>query len=217
MCKSTMMAVMLMFGMASAYALAVQTGTLVTEPVNTQTRSLPVMNYLIELGKEYDYFFTIEEAWKDDDSTDSITNHWLPRAAQKTSLTEELEQVRQAVPNFVYEIDRAHPKIIHVKDGRLAQQQDYALEDVIKTITFNGKLPDLVSEINRQGGRVAAPLITFNNETWDYSTVVRVKGEGLKVRDVLSDFIPLEGRRSRILWMARTRLGPKQVSNIRYP
>jgi hypothetical protein len=215
--KLTVMVVMFITGMVSAYALTIQKEKPATETAKTQANPLPMLNYLLELGKTHDCFFTIEEAWKEDDLTDSVINHWLPRAAQQTSLIEELEQVRQIVPNFVYEIDQAHPRIVHIKDERLAQQKDYALEEVIKSIAFTGKLPDLVSEINRQGVRVSAPLITFNNETLDYNTIVQVKGEDLKVREVLSNFIPLEGRGSRILWIARTKLGAKQESSIRYP
>jgi hypothetical protein len=192
-------------------------GSLGKTALNDKTNPLPILNYLVELGKDYDYFFTIEEAWREEDLADSIVNHWVQRSSQKKTVKEELEQLQQAVPNLGYEIDSVNPKIVHIKDMRLTQQKDYGLEAVIKSIEFTGKVHDLVSEINHQGIPVSAPLITFNNETMDYDTVLQVKGVGLKVRDALSNFIQLEGRRSRILWTARTKLGQREVSYVRYP
>ena len=75
----------------------------------------------------------------------------------------------------------------------------------------------VVTAIGHQGIPVFHLPITFNNETLDYNTVVQIKGDGIRVRDALSDFIPLEGRRSRILWVARTKIGEAEMSYVRYP
>ena len=207
----------LILGISSAYTLQVPRKSLATTALQDNANSLPMLNYLFELGKSYNCFFTIEEAWREDDLTDSIINHWLQRTVQNRSLEQELDHLRQSIPNFSYEIDRQNPKIIHINDSRLAQQKDYALEAVIKTIDFTGKVHDMVNEIKRQGIAVSALPITFNNESMDLTTVVRVRGEGLKVREALSNFIELEGRRSRILWVARTKIGKEEISSIRYP
>lgn len=169
------------------------------------------------IGQEYDCYFTIEKAWPENDSTDSITVRSVQRPSQLKSLKQQLEQLQQDVPDLVYEFDRANPRLIHIKDKRLDQQKDYALESVIKSIDFKGSLHELVDEITRQGIAVTALRITFNQETLDYDTTVRVKAEGLKVRDALSNFILLEGRRSRILWIAGTELRQNKVTDIRYP
>lgn len=217
MCKFMTVFIALILGISSAYTLQVPRKSLATTALQDNANSLPMLNYLFELGKSYNCFFTIEEAWREDDLTDSIINHWLQRTVQNRSLEQELDHLRQSIPNFSYEIDRQNPKIIHINDSRLAQQKDYALEAVIKTIDFTGKVHDMVNEIKRQGIAVSALPITFNNESMDLTTVVRVRGEGLKVREALSNFIELEGRRSRILWVARTKIGKEEISSIRYP
>jgi len=216
-CKLTAVVVVLMVGISSAHALKVQRGSHAKYALGNQVSPLPMLNYLVELGKKYNCFFTIEEAWREDNLMDSISNHLLQRASQNMSLEQELNRIRQSIPNFSYELDRTNPKIVRIKDSRLAQQKDYALDAVIKTIDFTGKVHDLVNEINRQGIPVSALPITFNNETLDSVTIVQVKGEELKVRDALSNFIELEGRRSRILWVARTKIGKEEISSVRYP
>jgi hypothetical protein len=45
---------------------------------------------------------------------------------------------------------------------------------------------------------------------------VHVKGQGLTVREVLSNYIPLSGRGSRTLWIARTKFGKQEKSHIRF-
>lgn len=211
------MVAFLILGTSSAYNLGVPRGSAVTFALEDKTNPLPMLIYLVYLGNDYDRFFTIEEAWRDDDSTDNIVAHWLQRSSQKKSFNEELEQLRQTIPNLGYEIDKVNPQIVHIADTRLARQKNYGLEGVIKTIDFTGKVNDLVAAISNQGIPVLHLPITFTNETLDYETVVHVKGEGLQVRDALSKFIQLEGRRDRILWIARTKIGEREVSYIRYP
>jgi len=50
----------------------------------------------------------------------------------------------------------------------------------------------------------------------DFMTQVHVKGKRLGVRSALSDFIPLEGRTNRILWVAKTNMGPQETTYIRF-
>ena len=102
-------------------------------------------------------------------------------------------------------------------DARLAQQKGYALESLIKRIVFTGKVNDLPSEIGRHGIPVSLPPIMDIRAYPDHTTTVQVKGEDLKVRDALSNFIPLEERRGRILWIASTKLGQGEMTYVYYP
>jgi len=102
-------------------------------------------------------------------------------------------------------------------DARLAQQKEYGLESAIRSIDFTGKVNELPSEIGKQGIPLSPLSITFRFEQADYSTEVHVRGEELKVRDALSNFVPLQGRTKRILWIARTKLGQGEVTYVYYP
>ena len=181
----------------------------------SERQSVPLSQLWVELGKNYDRFFTLEEAWKDGEPWSKLESQRVQRSTEKKTLEQELEQLRQTVPDFNYEINNADSRIVHIIDARLARQKEYGLERVINSIDFTGKVNELSTAIANQGIPVSPPQLMSTHEQADYSTVVRVKGEGLKVRNALSNFIPLEGR-GRILWIARTKLGQGEVSYIYY-
>src|SRR5262249_4363793 len=137
------------------------------------------------------------------------------RTPQRHELVEELEQLRRTVSNFGYEFDFLNSRIVHIIDARLKQQKGYALEATIKSLDFSGRAHDLPNEIGKQEIPIATPTGFSTHEQSDYSTVVRVKGEGLTVRGALSNFVKLEGR-ERILWIARTKLKQGATSYVFY-
>lgn len=215
--KSITFATLLLLGSVTVIALSSQGAKTLAQTPENQATPLPLLNYLVELGRDNDCFFTIEEAWEADKPTDSIDAHWLRRASKKQNLEQELEYLRQTISHFTYEVDKANPRIVHIRDARLAQQKAYGLEGVVKRIDFKGLVNDLPAEIQKQGLLISPPLISETFQQTDYTTVAQVKGEGLKVRDALSNFIPLEGRKKRILWIARTKLGQGEVTYVYYP
>lgn len=182
-----------------------------------QTIPLPMKEYLGEIGRAYDCFFTIEETWTEATRSDITTNHVLPRPLQMKGLKEELDYLSQVLPNFTYNVDKVNPRLIHIIDKRLTKQDGYSFERVILNINFKGKVNDLPSEIGRLGMTISSPKLLDLREHKDFSTEVEIKGDRLKVRDALSNFVQLEGRRNRILWIARTKLGQGEVSYVHYP
>jgi hypothetical protein len=95
--------------------------------------------------------------------------------------------------------------------------QGYGLESVIKSIDFAGSTSELVAAIGKQGITVSPQRALFTNEFQDYDTVIHVNGEGLRVRDALSNFLPLAERKGRILWIARKKLAEGEVTYVYYP
>lgn len=172
----------------------------------SEKNSKPLPALLLKLGQKYDCYFTIEEAMADGEPINSLEAQWVQMRSAQPSLAQELDQLRQTVPNLTYEVDRTNPRIVHLIDSRLAQVDKYSLEGMIKTIDFKGTVNDLVTEIARQGLPISPPNFIFTHEQPDFSTKVEVKGDNLKVREALSHFISLEGRGSRVLWIARTKL-----------
>lgn len=215
--QSIMPAVIVILGTISIIIVQTQTAKLMDTSSRDQANPLPLIDYLGKLGEEYDYFFTVEVAAADTSGEKALVSHWVQRRPGTKDLQQELERLRQDISNFSYEVDKSNPRIIHVMDVRLEQFNGYALERIIPEITFTGKVNDLPAEIGKQGIPIAPPLLMSFNETRDTTTVLEVKGVGLKVRDALSDFLPLEKRRTRILWIASTRINQEGISYVNYP
>ena len=214
-CKFMIIAATLVFGITGTHSLRAYTKRHMTD--SSKKQEVFLVQYLAELGDAYDCFFTIEEAWKDGEPVNTMESYSAQSPSRSENLQKNLEKLRQTVPNFTFEIDKGNPRIVHIMDIRLAQQKGYGLERVVKNIDFKGNVNDLVTAIGKQGIPVSQPVLTDTHEGMvrDYMTVVNVKGNDLKVRDALSNFIPLEGR-SRIIWIARTKLGPGEISNIQF-
>ena len=175
-----------------------------------------VSQFLGELGRDYDRFFTIEEAWKQGEAMNALESQLVQRSSAGKDLTARLEQLHRSVPNLTFRSSESNSRIVHIIDARLAQQNTYALESVIKHIDFTGPVDDLVRAVAQQGISVTPQSTMFLNEFKDYSTVAHLQGNNIKVRDALSNSISLR-RGSRILWIARTKIGQKEVTRIYYP
>ena len=212
--KLMIVAALFIFGTSSALAPQARGNRYMNEASATQ--SVLLTKYLVQLGKDYDCFFTLEEAWNDGESMNMMEAQWVQGFSEMKGLQQDLERLRQTVPNFTFETNKQNPRIIHIIDARLKRLKGYGLESRIKSIDFTGTVFDLVAAIGKQELHVLPQKSLLTNEFWDYRTVAHVKGEGLKVRDALSNFIPLEPQK-RIIWISRTKIGQKEVSYIRYP
>src|SRR5262245_41462028 len=125
--------------------LGVRTGS------SEQARQKVLVKVLLdELGKKYDRFFTIEEAWRDGESMGAIESCWLERSGQ-SGLQKELEHLDQVIPNFTHEVDKRNPNVVHIIDSRLIKQKEYGLSRTVSKIDFKGTGGDLVRAISRQG------------------------------------------------------------------
>lgn len=215
--QSIMSAAIVILGTISIITLQTQTAKLMVTPSRDQANPLPLIDYLGKLGEEYDYFFTVEIAAADTGTEKAIVSHWVQQRPGNKNLQQELERLRQDTSNFAYEVDISNPRIMHVMDARLKQFKGYALESIITEINFTGKANDLPAEIAKHGIPIAPPLLMSFNETRDSTTVLELKGVALKVRDALSDFLSLEKRRTRILWIASTRINQEGISYVHYP
>src|SRR5262245_14531955 len=211
-CKTIAIAVLFMLGATPlASTLGQGKGTM----SSAESQSIPIDRFLQELGKKYNTYFTIEETWTDDQSMRLIRSALVPRLSKAESLVQELEYLKKGVPNLTYEVDQANPRIIHIIDSRLLSQKNYALERVIPSIDYNGPVSELADAIGKLGVSISSqrgqPIGQL--EVRDWVSVVHVKGERLKVRDALSEFLPLD-RLGNILWVATTKFGPGEATDV---
>jgi hypothetical protein len=182
-----------------------------------QDRPMSLTEILVGLGVKHGRFFTLEEAWKDGESDNWMEVYNVQWHEQNKDIVQDLEKLRQVVPNFAYRMDRTKPQIIHISDSRLTKLKGYGVEDSIKRINFTGIGFDLVNEIGQQGIPISSrgPLSPEEMLGIDHSTRFHADGKGLKVRDALSNYIPVKGR-APIIWIARTRLERGEKTYIRY-
>jgi hypothetical protein len=188
--------------------------------VNSQgdDQSFPVSTLLDELGRKYGYYFTVEEIWNNGETMNKLQSHRIQRPQMGDNILQDLGALSRLVPGMTFKIDEADSKIVHIIDTGLAHQKGYALEQTIDSIDFSGSVFDLVKLLETRGVRVSSrgTIDIHELSTMDFATQVHVKGKQLSVRRALSDFIPLEGRSNRILWVARTKKGSDEISFVRF-
>lgn len=180
---------------------------------------LPAIFFLEELANKYDCYVTLEEGWEEGGSRNELEGRLVQRGSGQEGLQQELEYLRQVIPYLTYEIKEGSPRVTHLIDTRLLRQEGYGVERILQSIDFEGTINDLITTIGKQGVSITpeTSFILGGIEFPDRSTRVNVKGEAVKVRDVLTKFVPVERGRGRILWIARTKLTPGSVTTIYYP
>jgi hypothetical protein len=177
-----------------------------------------VQELLADLAKKNDVTFTLEEAILEDGGMGRIRSFRHRMPLENMDLKAALDDLAQKVPNLSWRADANNPKIIHIIDDHLLNRKGYALESTINDIDFSGTVSGLVDAIAAKGVPVSSVGLFDSHEllVTDFITTVQVKGKSLKVRDALSDFVPLQGR-GPILWIAETHVnGSDPNSYIRF-
>ncbi len=183
---------------------------------NTSVEKVSVRDILEDLGKRYDRFFTIEEISSE---MGNILYRRSERLVSNKNILEELDQLSKLIPDLTYRVDKREPRIIHVSDTRVGRQKGYALDRIVSRIDFTGPVYELIKVLRNQGIRISGGGMAMGVDEWlvtDFGTKVHVRGKRLRVRNVLSDFIPLEERSSRILWIAETKPVEGETTRLRF-
>lgn len=184
-------------------------------------RSMPLLNVLAMYGEKHNCFFAIEEvANENTEVINSISSSSLQEPVYKKNSVQTfsgmLDELGQMLPNAYIEANADNPNIIHIIDTRLKNQEGYSVNGVISTIDFEGTLPGLIKSISKQKPNILTPPFTLTHEYNDGTTVVRIKGNNLTIREILSNFIKLP-RQNKIIWIARTTLGKDKKTYIYFP
>lgn len=184
-------------------------------PELTQQGEMSFLQVLTSLGSDYGVYFTVEQTGERGEPVNFFESKLLKaRLQHRGDLLQELEELHRTLPTLTYEVSKSNSQIIHFIDARLRERHDYALEQTIRSIDFTGMVFDLVDALGKRGIAVS-PRGSFDiSNPPDLGTQVHVRGEGLRVRDALSNFVPLERRTSRILWISCTELGEGETSYV---
>src|SRR5215813_11819100 len=203
----------LSFSPLAGVSLSSQEGT----SADTKEPRIALGNALPRLGKTCDCFFTLEEAWRNGESTNAMEAADVPERILGQSPQQAMDVITVMVPNFTYAVDRVDSRIIHIKDKRLAAIERYGLDQTIGPFEFQGEVYALIEAIARLGVPIAPRRQFGIGEPVDNHSQIRVKGGSMQVRAALSNFIPLEQKaKSRILWIARTGLDNRPVTTQVY-
>jgi hypothetical protein len=180
---------------------------------------------LHQLAEDHDCYFTIETAYTEGESMNAFTSQLIKRTDKPSGVSNSeqlrlrLTQICSTINNFAFFTNTSNPRIIHLVDKRLVGQAGYAMDMVVTNISFVGKIPDLFERINSFGIPVSQQMSFGIGDPLhfaiDTTTVLNVKGTNLPVRDVISNFIDLQGY-SRVVWVATTKIGHNEPSQITF-
>lgn len=187
-------------------------------PGAPQDQPVPLSSALQGMGADYDRFFTVEEAVTGDVMSPLPRSRPVVRPGKKFGLIREMEELRRTVPGFTYHVSRREPRVIHVVEATLTRRKDYGMSAMVARIDFTGTLMALTSAIEMRSIPVAPSLVHDADDFpfLDFRTEVKVGARRMSVRDVLTDFFPLWGRGSRIIWTAETKAGQKEKTLVEF-
>src|SRR5262249_33348184 len=101
-------------------------------PRDGDQQQTTLMQYIEMLGDRFDCFFTLEEGFNKDEPTANFDQRYIEKfglhrqAHEESSYVEvRLEELKQAVPHFDFQINTSNPRIIHIIDARLNQRKNY--------------------------------------------------------------------------------------------
>jgi hypothetical protein len=198
-----------------------------TQKAATHVVKVSLEGLLADLGSKYDRYFTIEDVTGQgelalrsyhSDRKCPITGKCETTSPSAKDLAEELDAIAQGNPNFRYKIDNNNPKIVHIIDNRLAARSDYPMERTLATVQFEGTPWDLVKYLHQRGIALNYMANSLGLESAvDVQTKITINVPSATVRGILSDFIVLDAKRSRILWVSQAELSPGTVMDIWYP
>jgi hypothetical protein len=172
-----------------------------------QEGSLPVVDvesYLYREGERLDCYFTLEldhEAELEGRGLGSLSMPLIPTTNDVAGLVSLL---RKKWPNVLIFQSSSNPRIIHIEGASLAKSSDYVMEKEID-FSFSGFLQDVPNALGQKlGGRITEPRVYYSFQgSGDWATTIKLDARNRKVRDILTDAVPLKNY-SRILWRSQT-------------
>lgn len=167
-------------------------------------QKVPWESYLKMAADKLDCYLTLELLYNDDRASHALAQSDVRDDREVSSIEELIEIVSRDVKGISFLRNARQGSIIHVIDDRLKSIPDYSLEKTI-TIDFSGtlnwlttvELPKRLPGIGERRGGLRGEDVA------DYATRVTLNVKDQKLRDVLTDCVPLEVYKS-ILWRAET-------------
>ncbi len=195
-----------------------------------KTNEIILSIYLADKAEQLECFFTFERLTAADYA--SPLNAWtvlgiadeLNVADSKSLIT----KLRRDLKGCTVNQSKTNPRVIHVIETPLLKLKDYVMERKVD-ITYSGQLGsgrvrgaaggeeglivELAKTVENIGYKKGGDLRTAFD---DLVTHVEVKAKQQKVRDVLTNYVPLTNY-SRFIWSAETRIvNGKSKTDVQY-
>jgi hypothetical protein len=153
-------------------------------------------------GAKLNCYFTVEKIHRPRDPDD--LRPYVKDDEEITSVGALLEKLARDVPGAAFVRNKKNPAVIHAIDKGLLDLDGYGLETRID-LDYSGVLADLSWALEKKLDNVGARRWGFNTTLFDdHVTKVEIHAKEQKVRDILTDCVPLEGGYSPLLWFAET-------------
>lgn len=182
-------------------------------------RDLRLDEYLYEAGSRLDCYFTIEELVKNEDQGGFLLYSQeilYPRLGH--DIKKLVKHLNDNLAGFVAMQNETNSRVIHIIDKRLVRSEKYVM-DSCATIDFKGRLPLLAKTIGDSvEGRIHIRRrgVTLGLESTRVDrTYVRVIGKNQRVRDLLTNSVPLS-KYCRLIWQAEVYSTPKGLTAAIY-
>jgi hypothetical protein len=171
---------------------------LIAQDATRNSELVPLGQVLDAAAVKYDCYFTIEY-----NTTLSVENS--VRSANipndlSISIKSFVKKLQTALPADRISIDSGNPKIIHIVDAGLSNKTGYPMSKVTSS-KYTGPVALLPDAIGKSLGiNLMTPTVyAANMSPSDPTTQVSTQEVSRPVRDILSDFVPLD-HYSRIIW-----------------
>jgi len=188
-----------------------------------KTNEVILSVYLGEMSEKLGCYFTLEQLKADNHA--SLINArsviGLSEDPNVTNVNSLISKLRHDLEGCLVMESKDNPNILHIIEAPLAKLKDYVMERKID-LTYSGGLgtgkgQGLVLEIGKKveniGPRTGGDWRTAFD---DHLTTVTVKAKNEKVRDVLTDCVPLTNY-SSFLWIAETtKVGETSKTVVQY-
>jgi len=185
------------------------------QSITNQQELIMMQDFLFKVGDRFNCYFTIEVVNKNDGAP---TLHrslidaraWIVSDPKVHSINDLITVLSNRLANFAIITNNKNHKILHIIQKELYIRKDYVLNDVT-TLKYRGSLGNsqnigLGAALGqRLSDRIGPCTIGVLNNTLfdDYSTLVMVDAKNSAVRDILTDFVPVQNYK-RIIWLAET-------------
>ena len=160
-------------------------------------------SYVRRSGERLGCHFTMEMLWPKHDA--GIYSLLLDDDANIQSVDALIEKLTRDVRPMAFVRSVNNPSVVHVIDRELLKQEGYALEKKV-TVKYRGVVDGLLVELHKH----VKSITRKTSGSWrtvfdDHTTKVSVDAKNLRMREVLTDCVPLENYHP-ILWRTQTRI-----------
>jgi len=160
--------------------------------------------YLVECGKKYDYYFTIEEIYTGKVPINNVVGRLIEVDSKIETIEGEIEHIKRSFTDLDVNMSEGNKRIIHIIERRTNAIKGYPLQKKINEISYSGVLGKLQKKIGEMIGGVKWRDYGIAGSVWgntDLITKVEINAKNISVRDLITDYVPIF-KYWRIIWIS---------------